>query len=208
VPREVKHPPVFNRKMTEEERQKRLGILRKTHDEIKEHPYWEKFDRSLLKDVCKKFLLLARNIWNTSDETDPYYVILMKTSHDFCCMCNNLMVCEEEYLKGSGDENMVMQVFLTNVHSMILGSKRLGVPTGYTYSKGGGVKKFQAFLEEDGKYHAYNMVTKEKIPVIRRYLEKYASLKNGGSMTKWAKECIAELDEGKTEIGKVWKITE
>lgn len=222
MPREVKHPPVFNRKMTEEERQKRLGILRKTHDEIKEHPYWEKFDRSLLKDVCGKFLLLARNIWKTSDETDPYYVILMKTSHDFCCMCNNLIICEEdeeEYLKGSGDENkliqvfltnvhMVMQVFLTNVHNMILGSKGLDIPTGYTCSIVGGVKKFQAFLEEDGKYHAYNMVTKDKIPVIRRYLEKYASLKNGGSMTEWAKECMAELDGGKTEIGKVWKITE
>lgn len=195
--------------MTEKERQKRLDILRKTHDELKEHPFWVSFDKSMVKDVVNRFRELNRNVWGVADDSNKYYVILICVGHDFgsmlsCMLYNKEMLYDENF----GDAVMVMQVFLMNIHNLLEKREQTGTPTGYTYSIAGGVKKFQAFLEEDGKYHAYNMVTKEKIPVIRRYLKKYASLDSDKEMTKWAKECIAELDEGKTEIGKLWKITE
>lgn len=195
--------------MTEEERQKRLGILRKTHDELKEHPFWVSFDKSMVKDVVNRFRELNRNVWGVADDSNKHYVILSCVGHDFgsmlsCMLYNKEMLYDENF----GDAVMVMQVFLMNIHNLLEKREQTGTPTGYTYSIATGVKKFQAFLEEDGKYHAYNMVTKEKIPVIRRYLKKYASLDSDKGMTKWAKECIAELDEGKTEIGKLWKITE
>ena len=201
--------------MTDEEKRKRFEIVKQCYDELKEHPYWINFDRTLLRDVLSLFGKISRNYWGTADNTNPYYAVIRCVTHDFNCMlCSisdsiRLGRMDEGWEKHMGDVNMVLQVYLMNVHRMIENREPDGNVVGYTFSRSDGLSKFQAFKEEDGTYKVFCIIdTQEKYDKMKKYLEKRADkTKSRGAIQEWAAKSLQELDEGKDEIGTVWKIT-
>lgn len=198
--------------MTEKEKKKRFETVRKTHDELKQHPYWISFDRSLLPDVTALFRKISDNYWGISDDTNPYYAIISRVTHDFNCMLWTVEehirqgVFDETYGPHMGDINMVLQVYLMNIHRLVEAREPDGNVVGYTYSTTRGIIKFQAFPGEDGKWSVYNIIGEDRVPKLIEYLNKYAGLEHDSNMKTWAVGCLKEIEDGKDVIGKVWKI--
>lgn len=200
--------------MTDEEKKKRFKIVRETHDELKEHPYWLNFDKALLKDVLGLFSRISSNYWGIADKTNPYYAIIRCVTHDFNCMLGDISDhirlgrFEENWKEYMGDVTMVMQVYLMNIHRMIEGREQDVNVVGYTFTRSQGIRKFQSFPDPNRKkfYTVYEIVKEERIPHIRTYLNKYAGLNYESSMRTWAINCLKELSEGKDVIGECWKI--
>lgn len=200
--------------MTDEEKSKRFEIVKQTHDELKEHPYWLNFDKAFLHDVLSLFGKISRNYWGIADKTNPYYAIIRCVTHDFNCMLGSiadsfrLRKFEETWEEYMGDVIMVLQVYLMNIHRLIEGRDPDGNVVGYTFTRSRGLEKFQSFLKDNGEYQVFCIVdTQEKYNWMKEYLEKQADPnKAGGPIQKWAAKSLQELNEGKDEIGEVWKI--
>lgn len=200
--------------MTDEEKKERFEIVRKTHDELKEHPYWLNFDKALLRDVLGLFSKISGNYWGITDKTNPYYAVISCVTHDFNCMLGSISDSirlgrfEENWGEHMGDVIMVMQVYLMNIHRMIEGREPDGNVVGYTYTRIGDIEKYQAFPDpnKEGFFTVYKIVKEDRIPHIRIYLNKYAGLDNECSIKTWAINCLKELNEGNDVIGECWKI--
>lgn len=201
--------------MTDEEKKERFETVKRTHDELKEHPYWINFDDTLLKDVLGLFGKISRNYWGTADTTNPYYAIIRCVTHDFNCMLGSISGSirdhdfERVWKPYMGDVIMVLQVYLMNIHRMIDDREPDGSVVGYTFTRSGGLVKFQAFPKGDGEYKVLCIVdTEEKYEKVKDYLEKRADRnKSRGAIQEWAEKSLRELNEGKDEIGECWKIT-
>jgi len=203
--------------LTKEEIEKRFNIVKETHDEIKEHPYWLNFDNSLLSDVLRLFNRISTNVHGITDNTNPYYAIIKCVTHDFNCMVHDILDSlktkrfQKEWEDHMGDVIMVLQVYLQNIHRIIDGY----IPEdenviGYNYKKFDkiecGIAKFQAFKKEGGKdYIVYRILSKNSIPNIKRSCEKYLGLSDRPIKT-WAINCLKEIEEGKDIIGGCFKI--
>jgi hypothetical protein len=192
-------------------REKQLTEMRSLHDMIKELPYWMTFDIKLLNDVIKNFRKLTCCVWKSSDETNPYYVILRCVTHDFNAMLSSMpyWVKDGEFEEKKADIIMVLQTYLMNVHRLLDNERTEEVVVGYTYSTVKGICKFQAeWDEEEKKYYAVNIIKTSQVPAIRKWCKKYADLGHLSNTKEYAVRCIEELDKGEKIIGKHWKIVE
>ena len=132
--------------MTDEEKKERFETVKRTHDELKEHPYWINFDEALLKDVLGLFGKISRNYWGTADTTNPYYAIIRCVTHDFNCMLGSISGSihdhnfERVWKPYMGDVIMVLQVYLMNIHRMIENREPDGSVVGYTFTRSGGLE--------------------------------------------------------------------
>ena len=127
--------------MTEQEIQQRRDNVKEAYRMLKDHPYWETFDRALLKDVLKLFGTISRNYWGTADNTNPYYAIIRCVTHDFNCMLGNLSDSirlasfEERWGEYMDTVNMVLKTYMENVGHMLDGDEPDGDVVGYTFLK-------------------------------------------------------------------------
>ena len=191
-------------------REERLSILRTEHDAIKEHPFWITMDDSLFKDLIGHYRTILNNIWNSSDESNPYYVVLRCVKHDMNTMLYKLY-CDEKPLShylDKGDIIMVLQVFLQNVHALIDGHKPWSGGNVVAYAPyGGEYLKYQAFQKEDGTWQAYNIRpdTEKERNIVRKKIERYLHLRDEDPMKKWATAALSELESGAEIVGECWK---
>jgi len=204
--------------LTKEEIEKRFNIVKETHDELKEHPYWLNFNNSLLSDVLGLFNQISKNVWGISNSTNPYYAIIMCVTHNFNCMIHNILNSlktkgfQVEWKDHMGDVIMVLQVYLQNIHRIIDGyipGENESV-IGYNYTRFDeiecGIAKFQAFKKEGKEdYIVYRILSKNSIPIIEKYCKKYLGISDRPIKT-WAINCLKEIEEGKDIIGDCFKI--
>ena len=195
--------------MTQEEIKQHFENVKKTHDELKESPYWINFDNRFLPDVLKKFSEISRDYWGISDVSNPYYAIIRCVTHDFNCMLGSISDSirlgkfEKRWKEHMGDVIMVLQIYLMNIHRIIDHNDYNGDVVGYTYTISGGIQKFQAFKKDDGTYIVYNVITKDKLPVVKETIEKYINHHNC-SIKKWAQDAMKDIEEGHDVIGGSW----
>jgi hypothetical protein len=195
--------------MTNEEIKRRFENVKKAHDELKESPYWINFDNRFLPDVLKKFGEICRNYWGIADVTNPYYAIIRCVTHDFNCMLGNIsnsIILGEfnnRWKEHMGDVIMVFQIYLMNIHRIIDHNDYEGAVVGYTYTRSGGIKKFQAFKKDDGTYVVYNVISKNELPNVRKTIEKYINL-HDCPRKKWAQDAMKDIEEGHDVIGETW----
>ena len=200
--------------MTDKEKQERWENLIRLHDKIKENPYWLNFDQRFLKELVKDFRELNNNVWGVKDETNPYYVMLRATGHDFSCMLTNIQYWMEdnnydEFESRRPNIILTMQTFLMNVHRMLDDREEIDdTVIGFT-AAGKDLKTYVCeWFEDDNEYRALNLIRRSSIEGLRKWLSDRANLKYTCYTKEWAEECLKELDEGKTIIGKFWKIKE
>ena len=191
-------------------REEKLGILRTEHDAIKEHPFWITMDDSLFKDLIGHYRTIVNNIWKISDESNPYYVVLMCVVHDINAMLSKLFWDKKplSYYLDKGDIIMVLQVFLQNVHVLIDGYEPWSGGNVVAYAPYcGEYKKYQAFQKEDGTWKAYNirLDTEKERNIVRKIIERYLHLRDDDPMKKWATASLSELDSGAETVGDCWK---
>lgn len=197
--------------MTQEEIKQRFENVKKAHDELKESPYWINFDNRLLPDVLKKFGEISRNYWGIADNSNPYYAIIRCLTHDFNCMlCSisdsiRLGRLDKSWNEHMGDVIMVLQIYLMNIHRIIDHNDYEGAVVGYTYTRTGGIKKFQAFKKDDGTYVVYNVITKDELPAVKKTIEKYINIHDCPTK-KWAQDAMKDIEEGHDVIGETWKL--
>jgi len=159
--------------------QERLEIIRKTHDELKEHPYWLNFNNNFLEEIISLFGRLSSNTYGISDNTNPYYTVINHLTHDFNTMLFKIKMSirdgkfQVEWKDHMGDVIMVLQVYLQNIHRLIdnyIPGENEGV-VGYLYYRPTykpfphplrtGIVKFQAFKGEEGKFYLYMILEKK-----------------------------------------------
>lgn len=197
--------------MTQEEIKQRFENVKKTHDELKESPYWINFNNRFLPNVLKKFSEISCNYWGISDVSNPYYAIIRCVTHDFNCMVSDISYSikhgefEKRWKNYMGDVIMVLQTYLMNIHRIIDHNDYDGDVIGYTYTISDGIKKFQAFKKDDGTYVVYNIISKNELPTVKKTIEKYINL-HDCSMKKWAQDAMKDLEEEHDVIGETWKI--
>ena len=194
-------------------KEERLSNLRKLHDSIKENPFWLTFDKQFLPELGKEFYNLALNVWGASDDTNPYYVVLRGCTHDFCCMSRSLEYYVQcgMYDKYKDAYIITMQAFLQNVHclidNVIPDDKVLGYLPNYNiHNESHLTTLISEWFEDEGKYRCLNLIKQKSIEGIKKWLSDRANLKYTSYTTEWARECLQEIEEGKTIIGKYWKI--
>lgn len=190
------------------EKEERLSRIKTLHDLIKNHPYWMAFENRFLNDIRSYFCELLCLVSDSSDETNPYYVILRCITHDFNCMLRNIPYWIEDgkFDTYKGDAIMVMQTYLMNVHGLIEGRKPEDNVIAYTYL-GKNIKKYQTeWDDEQKKYFAVNVIKPEDIPDVRHWCENYANLSRTSATRDWARQCLVEIERGEKLIGKHWKI--
>ena len=190
------------------EREERLAKIKTLHDTIKEHPYWLTFDTKFIEEIRQHFLELSRYIYNSSDEANPYYVILRCITHDFNCMLSNIYywVKDGKFDEHKGNVIMVLQSYLMNIHRLIDGNISEKTVVGYTYL-GRKVNKFQAeYDKKESKYYAVAIIKSEDIPSVRRWCENRAKLTQPSHTKDFATRCLADIDKGKRLIGKCWRV--
>lgn len=201
--------------------------LRVIHDKIKENPYWINFDDRLLLDLVHDFRELSDNYWNLEKSVygkDPYYEVLRVCCHDFNAMLSNIQYWQQDEIweKEKWKVVLVLQTYLSNIHRMIDEINPCDtVVTGYTVSMK--CKNFKAYLlglktfvaewiedekSDKSRYYALNLIEPKSLNGLKKILEEDAKDKRHPNTQAWAIECLKNIEDGKTIIGKTWKIKE
>ena len=212
--------------ITDEEIKKFLDDIRKTHDNIKEHPYWINFDNVFLYDVLSLFSNTG-GLWLVANENknNPYCILINNIIHDMNYLLSSIRFSindgsfKDEWKDCMGDVNMVLQVYLQNIHRMIdsyyYTLDKNETVVGYVYYKPKpfpdplktGIIKFQVFEREEKK-RCYMVLEKNKIPNLIKYLKNIIFI--GGSSQedskRWINNCLKEIEDGKDIIGDRFKI--
>lgn len=213
--------------LMKEEIEKRFNLVKETHDELKEHPYWLNFDNIFLKDILSLFNRISSNVWCISDNTNPYYTLINHLTHDFNTMLFKIKMSirngkfKEEWEDHIGDVIMVLQVYLQNIHRLIdnyIPGENEDV-VGYLYYRPiykpfphplkTGIVKFQVFKGEEGKFYPYMILEKNKIPNLIKYLKSIVLIGNGldqENTKNWINDCLKEIEGGKNIIGDYYRI--
>ena len=211
--------------MTDEKIKKYLDNIRKTHDEIKEHPYWINFDNVFLYDVLSLFYNRLEGLWRVSNENknNPYCILINYIIHDMNYLLSSIRYSikdgsfQNKWKDCMGDVNMVLQVYLQNIHRMIdsyyytldkdenvVGYVYYRIPDPLKY----GIVKFQVFEREEEK-RCYMVIEKNKIPNLIKYLKNITLIGNSSCQEdskRWINNCLQEIEDGKDIIGDRFKI--
>lgn len=190
-------------------RAERLAEMRVLHDKIKEHPYWMTFDAKFLPSLLEDFRELTLTVWDSADNTSPYYVVLRAVTHDFNKMLSNVRewLKHDKFKPHEGSVIAVMQAYLMNIHRLLDGGDADGAVVGFTYF-GKDLEKYEALYDEEEKtYYAVNVVKRSYLPEIEKILTKFGRCCSKGTR-ELVEECRRDIEEGRQIIGKMWKITD
>lgn len=182
--------------------------VRSLHDEIKAHMFWREFDAKWLPDLAGLYRELSDNIWDSSDATNPHYVILRSVTHDFNAMLSSLEYGGKEAFPGAwGDVVTVLQTYLSDVHRMCDGIVCENA-VGYTYTNSSKLTKFTALYDEGKKeWYCVNVIHEKNVPALVKMLESL-SAKSRENTREWIKECMDDINRGEAVIGRSWYIVE
>lgn len=181
--------------------------LREIHDIIKNHPYWERFDKSFVRDLIKMFSKMDNIIYGDYGNTfkytydnkhtlvklydDPYYPLFTTLCHDFRGSLWRLSSDpgSESHTKGI----TYLQMFLQIVHCYL---DNLDVPRFPLNSE-----TMISTKELDGKYHILFVYKRSKKPALIAEYRKYQQ--SASNKEKW-EEWIKEIED-ESYIEQLWE---
>ena len=191
------------------DRDESIVDVRAMCEDIKSDKYWTKQDDSSLKRLIKKFRSLENDVYDAGDYRNPYWVVLRCVCHDFNVMLGSIpyWIKDASIKKHRGKVNKVLQQYLHNAQCLADGGTD-EVVEGYTYLRRGGKYAISTCIAEyepkRKEYHALGIVTKDRIPSIRKWLKETKWLSE--SSREWADNALKELDEKKEIVGNNWKV--